>query len=365
MAKSKSFFGLRRGSTKSLTFQVLNGQQITKDRVTEVKNPKTNGQIMQRMKMAAATNIYRYFKTYIDRGQQGVAYGTKSRQEWLKQVLAGNALYAPKGTSILMPWTFPITKGSLSPFTYNSAGESNIKIGTEGEEGNITLVTNDATLLESNKQLQNGDQITVICMSKATNGTYNLYQASKIIGDGTDIYDVMQENGIDITDLTVAGETFAVFQALSGIVAGCAIILSRLNGAAYERSSQNFVGDESVFTDAFRQLATDSYRDKAQITRDWPEVVESGFIPFGTTSVYVTKQGTGYAALAVYGFTGNEYRLYGVTSNGGSEDPLYQVNKTIGNIAPDDAKVGYGANAIDAGDYFTGYISISDYEKLY
>ena len=33
MAKSKSFFGLRKGSTKSHTYSTLDGQQITKDRV--------------------------------------------------------------------------------------------------------------------------------------------------------------------------------------------------------------------------------------------------------------------------------------------------------------------------------------------
>ena len=48
MAKSKSFFGLRRGSTKSLTFQVLDGVQITKDRVSEVKNPRSVSQMKQR-----------------------------------------------------------------------------------------------------------------------------------------------------------------------------------------------------------------------------------------------------------------------------------------------------------------------------
>lgn len=33
MAKSSTYFGLRRGSTKSLTFSVADGKQITKDRV--------------------------------------------------------------------------------------------------------------------------------------------------------------------------------------------------------------------------------------------------------------------------------------------------------------------------------------------
>lgn len=60
MAKSKSFFGLRRGSTKSQTYQVLNGQQITKDRVYDVANPKTNRQMRQRALFANAVKFYKH-----------------------------------------------------------------------------------------------------------------------------------------------------------------------------------------------------------------------------------------------------------------------------------------------------------------
>ena len=47
MAQSKGFFGLRKGSTKSLTFSTLDGKQITKDRVYDVKNPRTENQMRQ------------------------------------------------------------------------------------------------------------------------------------------------------------------------------------------------------------------------------------------------------------------------------------------------------------------------------
>lgn len=59
MAKSKSFFGLRKGSTKTMTYSVLKGQQITKDRVTDVANPKTQAQMIQRMIFAQAVKFYK------------------------------------------------------------------------------------------------------------------------------------------------------------------------------------------------------------------------------------------------------------------------------------------------------------------
>ena len=48
MAKSSTYFGLRRGSTKSHTFSVVDGKQITKDRVEGGKDPRTFAQMSQR-----------------------------------------------------------------------------------------------------------------------------------------------------------------------------------------------------------------------------------------------------------------------------------------------------------------------------
>ena len=84
MAKSKSFFGLRRGSTKTLTFQVNNGKQITKDRVYEVKNPRTQAQMVQRMVMATASAAYAQMKEIVDHSFEGITYGQMNMSEFIR-----------------------------------------------------------------------------------------------------------------------------------------------------------------------------------------------------------------------------------------------------------------------------------------
>lgn len=84
MAKSKSFFGLRRGSTKTLTFQVNNGKQITKDRVYEVKNPRTQEQMVQRMVMATASAAYAGMKQIVDHSFEGITYGQMNMSEFIR-----------------------------------------------------------------------------------------------------------------------------------------------------------------------------------------------------------------------------------------------------------------------------------------
>lgn len=123
MAKSKSFFGLRRGSTKSMTFQVLNGGQITKDRVSDVKNPRTQSQMLQRMIMATAGAGYKAMRAICDHSFEGVSYGQKSYSEFMK--LNVNAMvndiksnnhdfsYNPYGNTKLYASPFILSKGSL------------------------------------------------------------------------------------------------------------------------------------------------------------------------------------------------------------------------------------------------------------
>lgn len=103
MAKSKSFFGLRTGSTKSLTFQVNRGQQITKDRVYRVSNPRTEAQMTQRALIPIVAAARSALKGLVDHSFEGVPYGEASLREFSKQNLRAGALsvtsYSPNGVS--------------------------------------------------------------------------------------------------------------------------------------------------------------------------------------------------------------------------------------------------------------------------
>lgn len=145
MAKSKSFFGLRRGSTKSLTFSVYEGQQVTKDRVTEVKNPRTPSQMNQRMVMATALAMYSAGKEIFDHSFQGVTYGAKSMNKFLADnvkliranVLANGTDFQANvyGNKAALPGAFKLSEGTLPAVPQGSVSMPNdgaqmaIKIG--------------------------------------------------------------------------------------------------------------------------------------------------------------------------------------------------------------------------------------------
>ena len=135
MAQSNSFFGLRKGSTKALTFQVLNGKQITKDRVYNVKNPQTLAQMQQRALMATAVTAYSKMKAICDHSFEGFEVGSKTMGEFIKNNLAVLSNAMPEiNVTEYKSQTFAenkymISKGTLNPVNSTIQG-NNVKFDT-------------------------------------------------------------------------------------------------------------------------------------------------------------------------------------------------------------------------------------------
>lgn len=127
MAQSKSFFGLRRGSTKSLTFSVYNGKQVTKDRVTEVKNPRSSMQMSQRAIMSTVLKAYSSMKDICNHSFEGVPYGQKTMNTFISENINKIRKQAPainlsewKGEAVQN--SYIISRGSLPSVKLNTEG---------------------------------------------------------------------------------------------------------------------------------------------------------------------------------------------------------------------------------------------------
>lgn len=125
MAKSKSFFGLRTGSTKSLTFQIYRGQQITKDRVTKVANPRTAMQMEQRSKLPIVAAARSALKGLVDHSWEGIPYGEQSLRTFSSKNLSAGALKVFSYASPEAPSPgiaeFQVSQGSLRGFNADAS----------------------------------------------------------------------------------------------------------------------------------------------------------------------------------------------------------------------------------------------------
>lgn len=259
-AKSKSFFGLRRGSTKSLTFQVLDGVQITKDRVTEVRNPRTEKQRIQRVLMNTALRAYSAMQGICNHSFEGVAYGGKTQQAFLaeniKAVRArladqGSAYkyeksFVPIGQTFVAPNAYVISKGSLPVMEYSLANGLVLAGASSYAE---FLTTNKA---------QAGDQLTIcllvgdnrprntqfvycrIILQPQNESGENITLASAFVADGKIANANLNNENTDMFGFENVGGSLVVTYNGQQIHAGAAI-LSRLVNNTWMRSSQSMV----------------------------------------------------------------------------------------------------------------------------
>lgn len=144
MAKSKSFFGLRTGSTKSLTFQVLRGEQITKDRVYRVSNPRSEAQMTQRALIPIVAAARSQLKGLVDHSFEGVAYGEPSLREFSRLNLRSGALdvtsFSPNGVSNAGFANLQVSNGSLTgDFILTNPTETSTSYTTKGKYPEISF----------------------------------------------------------------------------------------------------------------------------------------------------------------------------------------------------------------------------------
>lgn len=113
--------GFLRGSVGSVVYSVQKatlsstGQitQVVRIKTTQVSNPKTTSQSMQRMKLAPAQKFYKALETILSNSFEGVRYGEPSRRHFMSLAMKQTGPYIPKGVTRWIPANYKIAEGSL------------------------------------------------------------------------------------------------------------------------------------------------------------------------------------------------------------------------------------------------------------
>lgn len=218
MAQSKSFFGLRKGSTKSLTFSVYNGKQVTKDRVTQVKNPRSSMQMMQRAIMATVVKAYSAMKEICDHSNESLSYGQKTMNWFVRENAKLLRSMAPdcnlsyiQGNSVCN--SYIVSKGSLNAPTVSYF--ETLSIANNGPAFAVEILTKSAEGVTMDEVLKAlgaksfGDMITFLMLqnmdgSASTNAAF-YWLRLKFLADYQDSVIEFVENKISLTSLFTEG----------------------------------------------------------------------------------------------------------------------------------------------------------------
>lgn len=262
MAQSKGFFGLRKGSTKSLTFSTLDGKQITKDRVYEVKNPRTESQMRQRMLMTTVGAAYKMLKSIADHSFEGYSSGMQCMRQFnsrnlnrFKQAAAakGSVAFNEYKDGDINPLPFILASGSLPGFVFSFGGESNLQIVGEKEDADFATAEGIYAALG----VQRNDLITfctVIGEGTTLNGVYS-YKAERFnivrlycdksgaVTKPADAFTISTNNDQASISMSTAGNAITI---KTGEADFGAVIQSRKNDSGWLRSDAVMIVNETV-----------------------------------------------------------------------------------------------------------------------
>lgn len=262
MARSKGFFGIRTGSTKNFTFSELHGEQITKERVSKVKNPRTINQMRQRMLMATIGAAYSYLKAIADHSFEGKTVGQQNMSEFMRlnlnkfreASLNNSAAYAFNAyqDKLINPMRFILAKGSLPamPFVINATNQIELSY-------NVT----DASTAEKVYEvmgLNKGDMVTfvwVVGTSSLVGGIFkytpNRLNIVRLKADKTGAiatpHDAFSfESNHDDLDINISkqGDVLKLSSTIANIGA---VILSRQSNGIWLRSDAVMAGNKSIY----------------------------------------------------------------------------------------------------------------------
>lgn len=312
MAKG-SAQGLWRGKKgTSVFYKIKNSKNAQKqgirERVYEISNPQSTGQASQRMKMLPAQRLANVLKNVIERGFEGVEYGVKSRQEFLKYALKMTTGFpaTEKDATTIYPGKYLIASGTLPKMITEIVRDS----GLSKPGFNVADLTDVATIgdlsskmLAYNAFLMTGDQITFVvcgCYDDTDNSALSWKVESFIIDetDTTPLTGLASALKMDQTYQLVLDADLAGFEWW----AATATILSRESATGGHLRSESILTVSSeydfLFTNEAYSAARRSYQKKnAAVTSDWP--VEPGNTIGGVTVVdgtFVLSGLTGDAA---------------------------------------------------------------------
>lgn len=254
MAKVKSG-GIRNliGRVGGNVYYMNKGQNIARELAPAVSNPRSEGQMEQRMRWANIVAFYRANLPWMKRG----AFESK-KQTWsdYNAFVSANSGISPvfltkdqaaQGGAVVAPYV--VTKGSL-PSVALIAQDTDEEFITDlylGDDIDISSSTTaaalSAALLENNNGLREGDQLSFILnMQQSSEGTpYIVARYYEFIIDSTDnrtLADIGLE-GVIGDDYNNEMNCLVVYEGSA--VCGCAVIVSRTTGGEIKVSTQAMV----------------------------------------------------------------------------------------------------------------------------
>lgn len=264
MAKGNMLLGHARGSVGDLTFARRGGVQVISAKATQVKNPRSEAQMIQRIILLTVQRSYSLMRAITDHSFEGVAVGAPTMAAYLSdnlkmlrsrvasQVQQGfgyDSIFAfsPIGSTQFAVNSFVISRGTL-PVVPVSSFDGSVA-------ASIALSSNTYEAVVNDYGLNAGDQLTFITLNGTTgesvtfnyariilnpeDGNGNNIELSASLVEGGAVGSPSSRNTGTFGSLAFADGSlnFNVGSATSPVLAAAVIVSRRSNTGQWMRSN--------------------------------------------------------------------------------------------------------------------------------
>lgn len=241
MGKGNFILGTGSSSIGDVTFARRNGQQIARVRVRKIKNPKSYGQAEQRMISAEVVKFYSPLSGVLETSFEGLSK-SESYAKFLSvnnNLMRADAIGVAKGSAFKAIPAI-VSNGTLpTPSVAYSTSEEALYLEAGNIDGSPSSATIGAlsTALKTKYGVEDGDQVTLIWVTKNTNNEQTA-QYMRFYIDTTDTTTIVS-NGLTVD---ASDDVMGIFPTgTPGRGIALAVIFSRWDGEKWARSNSRMV----------------------------------------------------------------------------------------------------------------------------
>lgn len=287
------------GSVGKVTFRKTNGENIASQKVSTVKNPRTESQQVQRMTLRTVSAAYAGMKEICDHSFEGVSTGANCMARFMKlnlDLLKGaDGNFNVKANPSAVPNPLIVSKGSIVAPSYSATDGDGPVIVLDAITGDVADMT--VKQFHDALGLNVGDQITFVIIYKLANGAsfntasadYNQNQFGfmykrlvyKVGSDDLTAFTknssayVVNSAAVDTTVTTVDSSNVTFYAAANAKLSvtfapsdaeavtmdfAAGIIISRKSNSTWLRSNSTLVVGSGFITEAYtKAVALPSY----------------------------------------------------------------------------------------------------------
>lgn len=327
-----------KGSAGNITFSHSNGQTIGRQKVTSVRNPKTDAQIFQRAKLLPARLTYARLDEVLNHSFVAAGAPLVNRSRFMSYAMkAGQFPYLPKGyDSTAVPGRYKVSDG-----IYSSCVDSCDKdaIITRFQIASGVTGLSSENLVAANDDLEMGDQLTFIMVCMNSEGDPRWFYNRVVLAPSAQFPE----------GFALRASTLVVESLLGGddILAGAVILTKNTNGKYVY--SDEFFNASTLLYDMYQQPSDyermmSSYRNLANTSGSTKYLQQAGTQPASGSAAGVGAQmqvelpwqkGESSGTILVTGLVRNDGLYLLVESTPTTMYPVDSLGNRITVMAPD------------------------------